>query len=464
MKHLASFLLATGLALTVGAPTKYSTTPFQTQPTRAPHACQANDLCTKAGVYVYDKDDRYFFVCADVNLNSGCQKCPSDDTKYSLKCEACLPRADVNDPNLQCPPKDNNKGGADNCAPKDFCKDRMDGKHAAPGDNTKFFSCSHYQSTPCQPCPGGLVFDEACQSCKRESEVCLNPPTQAPTKTKTTTTTKAPTTQAAPTTTTTTEEPTTQAAPTTTTQAPTTTTEAPTTTTTEAPSTQAAPTTTTTTEAPTTTTVAPTQAKQPCPPSPDFCADKPNRMFANPYDETVFFHCENKKASLCQPCPGGLKFYEICQNCLFPGSDTSKCGKATTTQAAPKTTQPAPETTQAAPKTTQPAPETTQAAPKTTQPAPETTQAAPKTTQPTSAPVCPPENFCNDKQDGKYANPKNPQQFFACTGKVPSVCTMCQGGLVYKSECNQCLFPQDTCPAKPTPTQANPATTTQSSG
>ena len=55
---------------------------------------QANDLCTKAGVFVYDKDDRYFFVCADVNINSGCQKCPTDDTKYSLKCEACLPRED----------------------------------------------------------------------------------------------------------------------------------------------------------------------------------------------------------------------------------------------------------------------------------------------------------------------------------------------------------------------------------
>ena len=74
----------------------------------------------------------------------------------------------------------------------------------------------------------------------------------------------------------------------------------------------------------------------------------------------------------------------------------------------------------------------------------------------------PSENFCKHKADGKYANPKNPQQFFTCTNKVGSLCQLCASTLIYKQECDRCLRPSDSCTtSKPEtrPTNAIPRTT-----
>ena len=57
----------------------------------------------------------------------------------------------------------------------------------------------------------------------------------------------------------------------------------------------------------------------------------------------------------------------------------------------------------------------------------------------------PSENFCKNKANGKYANPKNPQQFFSCTNKVGSICQLCAATLIYKQECDRCLRPSDSC-------------------
>ena len=66
----------------------------------------------------------------------------------------------------------------------------------------------------------------------------------------------------------------------------------------------------------------------------------------------------------------------------------------------------------------------------------------------------PPENFCKNKADGNYANPKNPQQFFTCTDNVGSLCQFCPPTLVFRPKCNQCMRESSQCKS------AGPKTTT----
>jgi len=65
----------------------------------------------------------------------------------------------------------------------------------------------------------------------------------------------------------------------------------------------------------------------------------------------------------------------------------------------------------------------------------------------------PPENFCKNKDDGKYANPKDNSQFFSCNDNIASACLRCPGNLIYKAECDQCLHPDVPCPTQTTVTQ-----------
>ena len=59
-------------------------------------------------------------------------------------------------------------------------------------------------------------------------------------------------------------------------------------------------------------------------------------------------------------------------------------------------------------------------------------------------------NFCQNKADGKYTNPKNPQQFFTCTDNVGSLCQLCPPGLVYRPKCDQCIIRTRGCSSKDT--------------
>ena len=46
-----------------------------------------------------------------------------------------------------------------------FCNGKPNGRYQSPNKNQYFFTCTNGQASPCQRCPGDLVFVEKCDQC-----------------------------------------------------------------------------------------------------------------------------------------------------------------------------------------------------------------------------------------------------------------------------------------------------------
>ena len=54
----------------------------------------------------------------------------------------------------------------------------------------------------------------------------------------------------------------------------------------------------------------------------------------------------------------------------------------------------------------------------------------------------PPDNFCDNKANGAYADPNNGNKFFQCSNGIATACLPCAApNLVFQRDCNRCLEP-----------------------
>ena len=50
-----------------------------------------------------------------------------------------------------------------------------------------------------------------------------------------------------------------------------------------------------------------------------------------------------------------------------------------------------------------------------------------------------PEGFCDDKEDGLYADPKDNTKFFNCVNYKATACQNCPATTTFSEKCGQCL-------------------------
>ncbi|RUS75839.1 hypothetical protein EGW08_016397 [Elysia chlorotica] len=167
----------------------------------------------------------------------------------------------------------------------------------------------------------------------------------------------------------------------------------------------------------------PYAAKNRCPQGPN----APHFLYADPDDCTKFFSCSNG-VNILMFCPSDLRFSDVYQVCVHPGSEFDTCGKtpASPTPSPGSSSSPAP----------QPGPSSS--------PAPNPYAAKNRCPQGPNAP-----HFL-------YADPDDCTKFFSCSNGV-NILMFCPSDLRFSDVYQVCVHPGsefDTCgktPASPTP-------------